>query len=163
MKMKMEISSLKNQRAAFSFVELIIIVSFLGIFAVIALPRFNYGILSKQKAGTAARKIVTDLRLTRRLAISDAANNTQGFELKMVGSVPYNSYEIENVDTKATIASHALDSSLSISCPTGTRFIYGPLGNLGYGSATAMIISAGGRSFTITINSATGAIKCVEN
>ncbi len=161
MKIKMKISSLK--RAAFSFVELIIIVSFLGIFAVIALPRFNYAILSKQKAGTVARKIVTDLRLTRRLAISDAANNTQGFELKMVGSIPYNSYEIENVDTKATISSHVLDSSLGISCPTGTRFIYGPLGNLENGSATAMIISAGGRSFTITINSATGTIKCVEN
>jgi Tfp pilus assembly protein FimT len=154
---------MKYQRAAFSFVELIIIVSLLGIFAVIAVPRFNYAIISRQKAETTARKIVTDLRLTRRLAISDAANNTKGFELKMVGSVPYNSYEIENVDTKATITSHSLDSDLNISCPTGIRFIFGPLGNLETGSATQMIVSAEGRSFTITINSATGTIKCVES
>ena len=139
------------------------IVAFLGIFAVIAVPRFNYGIISKQKADALAQKIVTDLRLARRLAISDAANNTKGFELKMVGSVPYTNYEIENVDTHATILSNTLDSDVSISNPTGTRFIYGPLGNLEAASASQMIVSAGGISFTITINPATGTIKCVEN
>ena len=154
---------MKYQRTAFSLVELVIIVAFLGIFAVIAVPRLNYAIIAKQKAGTTAMKIVTDLRLTRRLAISDAANNTKGFELKMVGSVPYNTYEIENVDTKATIASHTIDSGLSLGSPTGIRFTYGPLGNLGVASATLLIISAEGRSFTITINPATGTIKCVEN
>jgi Tfp pilus assembly protein FimT len=154
---------MKYKKTAFSFVELIIIVAFIGIFSFIAVPRLDYAIITKQKADVLARKIVTDLRLTRRLAISDAANNTKGFELKMVGSVPYNTYEIENVDTKATIASHTLDSDLSISCPTGTRFIYGPLGNLEPASATQIIVSAEGRSFTITINTATGTIKCVEN
>jgi len=137
-------------------------VAFLGIFAAIALPRLNFAIISKQKAEALAQKIVTDLRLTRRLAISDAANNTKGFELKMVGAVPYNTYEIENVDTKATIASHTIDSGLSLINPTGIRYIFGPLGNL-EGGATQMIVSTEGRSFTITINPATGAVKCVEN
>ena len=154
---------MKYQKTAFSLVELIIIVAFLGIFAAIALPRFNYAIISKQKAETTSMKIVTDLRLTRRLAISDAANNTQGFELKMVGSVPYNSYEIENVDTKATVASHTLDSGLSIDCSTGIRFIFGPQGNLKPGSGTDIKVSAEGRSFTITIVPPTGTIKCSEN
>ena len=157
-----KISSMKYQKTAFSLVELIIIVGFLGIFAVIAVPRLNYAIISKQKAGTTAQKIVTDLRLTRRLAISDAANNTQGFGLKMVGAVPYKTYEIENVDTKATIASHTIDSGLSLINPTGIRYIFGPLGNL-EGIANQIIVSAEGRSFTITINPATGTIKCVEN
>jgi len=160
--MMMNNNSMKYQKTAFSFVELIMIVAFLGIFAFIAVPRFNHAIIKKQKAETTARKIVTDLRLTRRLAISDAANNTKGFELKMVGSTPYTTYEIENVDTHATVASHTIDSGLSISCPTGIRFIFGPLGNL-EGSATQIIVSAEGRSFTITINPATGIIKCVEN
>jgi len=154
---------MKYQKTAFSFVELIIIVSILGILAYIAVPRFNYALISKQKAETTARKIVTDLRFTRRLAISDAANNTKGYELKMIGSAPYGSYEIENADTKATVASHTLDSDVTISCPTGTGFIFGPLGNLESGSATQMIVSAEGRSFTITVNSATGMIKCVES
>jgi Tfp pilus assembly protein FimT len=154
---------MQTKRRAFSFVELIIVVTFLGIFAVMAIPRFNYAIISRQRADTVARKIVTDLRLTRRLAISDAANNTQGYELKMSGPVPYRTYEIENVDTKATVATHTVDSSVTIGTPTGTRFMYGPLGNLEPASANQIVISAEGRSFTITINSATGSIKCVEN
>ncbi|MBA7618079.1 hypothetical protein ES703_25398 [subsurface metagenome] len=154
-----------EKRRAFSLVELILIVAFIGIFAAIAVPRLNFAIISKQKTENITRKVVTDLRLTRRLAISDAANNTKGFELKMVGSVPYTSYEIENVDTKATVASHTLDPGVTITCPTGITFAFGPLGNLEAGSADEMEIniSTEGISFAITINSATGAVKCVEN
>ena len=148
---------------AFSIVEMIVIVIFLGIFALIAVPRFNLAAILKNKAKTTARKIVTDLRLTRQLAISDAANNSQGFELKLIGPAPYRSYEIENVDTETTIALHTLDPSLSISCPNGTRFIFGPLGNLKPTSGTQMIVSAEGKSFAITINVATGIIQCFEN
>jgi len=157
--------NMKEKKAAFSLVELILIVAFIGIFAVIAVPRLNFAIISKQKADTFTRKIVTDLRLTRRLAISDAANNTKGFELKMVGSVPYTSYEIENVDTHVTVASHTLDPGVTITCPTGIKFEFGPLGNLTPGSAEEMEIniSVEDRSFTITILKATGAVKCVEN
>jgi Tfp pilus assembly protein FimT len=152
----------KCQKTAFSLVELIIIVGFLGILAVIAVPRLNFAIITKQKAETIAWKIVTDLRLTRRLAISDAANNNQGYELKMVGNVPYKTYEIENIDTKATILSYTIDSDVSMSNPTGIRYIFGPLGNL-EGSANRINVSAEGRSFSITVNPATGIIKCVEN
>jgi len=154
---------MKYQRTAFTLVELLIIVSFLGTIAFIAVPRLNFALISKQKAESFAQKIVTDLRLTRRFAISNAATNTKGFELKLVGSIPYETYEIENVDTKETILSNTLDSDITISSPTGTRFIYGPLGNLDPASASQMIVSGGGISFTITINSATGTVKCVEN
>jgi len=154
---------MKYQKTAFSLVELIIIVMFVGIFAAIALPRLNFAIISKQKAEAFAGKIVTDLRLTRRLAISDAANNTKGFELKMVGPVPYTAYEIENIDTHATIASHTLNSNVNVSCPSGVRYIFGPLGNLESESGTELTISAEGKSFTITINTATGGVTCVEN
>jgi len=154
---------MKYQKRAFSLIELIIIVTFLGIFAFIAVPRFNFALISKQKADALAKKIVTDLRFTRRLAISDAVNNVKGFELKMVGTVPYGTYEIENVDTHTTVASHAIDSDVSVICPTGTRFIFGPLGNLETGSGTEINVSAEGKSFTITFIIATGTIKCVEN
>ena len=144
-------------------VELILIVAFLGIFAVIAVPRLNFAIISKQKAENITRKVVTDLRLTRRLAISDAAGNTKGFQLKMVGSSPYTSYEIENVDTHVTVATHTLDPGVTITCPTGITFAFGPLGNSVSADEMEINVSAEGRSFTITILSATGAVKCVEN
>ena len=150
---------------AFSFIEVMIILVWIGILAAIAVPRLNFAIISKQKAENITMKVVTDLRLTRRLAISDAANNTKGFKLKMVGSSPYASYEIENDDTHVTVATHTLDPGVTITCPSGITFAFGPLGNLDPGSADEMEIkvSAEGRSFTITILKATGAVKCVEN
>ena len=150
-----------EKRRAFSFVEMILIVAFLGIFAFIAVPRLNFAIISKQKTDTVARKIVTDLRLTRRLAISDAATNTKGFELIMLGGGPYTGYEIENSDTKATVASHTIDSDVSV---TGAnKFKFEPLGNLQTGGDLQLTVSAEGRSFTITVFKVTGTVKCVEN
>ncbi len=155
--------NMKEKKAAFSLVELILIVAFIGIFAVIAVPRLNFAIISRQKTDTFARKIVTDLRLTRRLAISDAANNTKGFDLNMLVSEPYNGYEIENDDTHITVGTFTIDSDVTVTTPTGQNFKFEPLGNIEPGSGTEIIVSAEGRSFSITINSATGAVKCVEN
>lgn len=159
----MKVCSKKKEKTAIGLVELIIVIMWIGILAVIAVPRLNRAAILKHKAGKNARKIVADLRLTRRLAISDAANNNKGFELKMIAPIPYSTYEIENVDTHATVASHTLDSGVSISCSTGIRFIYGPLGNLEPGSGTDITVSAEGRSFTITVIPATGTIKCTQN
>ena len=149
---------------AFGLVELIIVVMWLGILAAIAVPRLNRAAISKNKAQTTARKIVADLRLTRRLAISDAANNTQGYELQMVAPPPYASYEIIDCSSPlTTVDSHTIDSDVSVTCPTPPLFIFGPLGNLKSGSGTEITVSAEGRSFTVTLNSATGTVKCVEN
>jgi hypothetical protein len=156
-----KINGMKYQRTAFSFIELIIIVAFLGIFAVIAVPRFNYALISKQKAGTTARKIVTDLRRTRRLAISDAATNDEGYGLIMVGSGSYTGYEIQNEVGDITIDSHTVNPS--IICTGGQKFLFGPLGSLKAGSDTQLTISAEGNTYTINIVPATGTIKCVEN
>jgi len=153
-----------KKRTAFSLVELIIIVMWVGILAAIAMPRLNFAIISKQKADTVARKIVTDLRLTRRLAISDAANNTRGYKLQMVDLPPYASYEIvDRSPPPTTVDSLTIDSDVSVTCPAQPLFIFGPLGNLEPGSGTEITVSAEGRSFTITLNSATGTVKCVEN
>ena len=150
-----------RQKGAFTLVELLLIVLFVGVLAFMVVPRMNLSVVSKQKADTTARKIITDLRRTRRLAISDAANNTAGFALKMTGSSPYTGYEIENLDTAETVDSHTIDSA--ITCTGGSEFNFGPLGNLLAGSDTQLSVSASGKTFTITIISATGMIKCTES
>ncbi len=83
-----EVAMVRYKRA-FTLTEMILVVLFIGIFAAISLPRMNFAIISKSRAGYAARKIVTNLRRTRMLAISDAATNTRGYELRMVGGAPY--------------------------------------------------------------------------
>ena len=150
----------KNRRA-FSLAELMLIVVILGVFAAIAVPRFDYGIIRQYKAETTAKKILTDLRLARSLAISDAATNKKGFELRMLGPGPYTGYEIENSNTKATVASHAFDSDVTV---TGAvTFKFERLGNLQTGGDLQLIISADGKSFTITVFMVTGMAECVEN
>ena len=150
-----------NSRTGYSLIELVVIVVLLGIIAAIAVPRLNFSAVSKQKADTIARKIVTDLRRTRRLAISDAAVNTSGFSLNMTGGAPYIGYEIENLQTSEMIDSQAIDPD--ISCTGGENFQFGPLGNLKAASETQLIISDPGKTFTITITPATGTVKCEEN
>jgi hypothetical protein len=129
--------------------------------AAIAIPRLSLSTLSKQKADCLAQKVVTDLRRTRRLAISNAAGNTAGFRMNMTGSSPYTGYDIVDANSAETVDSHTIDSS--VSCTGGNEFRFGPQGNLLSGSATQLVISAGGKTFTIDVTSATGMVKCTEN
>lgn len=150
-----------EKRTAYSLVELVIVVVFLGVIAAIAVPRLNFSSISGQKADTIAWKIVTDLRRTRSLAISNAANNTTGFVLNMTGSAPYSGYEIQNLDTLAVVDTHSIDSN--INCTGSSQFKFGPLGNLLTGSGNQLVVSASGKTFTISLTSATGMVQCTEN
>ena len=148
---------------AYSLVELIVIVVIVGVLAIMAVPRLRYATLYRKQADTVAKKIVTDLRRTRRLAISDAANNTDGFALNMTGAGPYTGYEIEDLSTSTIITNGTFSIDSAISCTGGANFQFGPLGNLKAGSDTQLTVSAEGKTFTITIIPATGTIKCTEN
>ena len=152
---------LKSKRYAYSLVELIIAVIFLGVIAAIAVPKLNYSLNSKQKAESLSWKIVTDLRRTRMLAISNAAQNSVGYSLNMTGSSPYTGYEIQNLDTSEIIETFTIDSN--ISCTGGDNFQFGPLGNLITGSGNQLEVSSSDKTFTISIIPATGMAKCEEN
>ena len=150
-----------RQKTALTLVEVILAVLFLGIMAVIAIPRLSLSTLSKQKADCLAQKIVTDLRRTRRLAISNAAGNTAGFKLNMTGSSPYTGYDIVDANSDETVDSQTIDPA--VSCTGGDEFKFGPQGNLLSESDPQLVISADGKTFTIDITSATGMVKCTEN
>jgi Tfp pilus assembly protein PilE len=141
----------------FTIVELILIVLFLGILAAIAVPRLQFATLHRKQADAGARKIVTDLRRTRTLAISNAVTHPDGYMLKVTGS---SSYEIDIIDG-SIVDTLTIDST--ISCTGGTEFRFGCLGTLQSGSGTQLTVAADGKTFTITIISATGTVKCQEN
>lgn len=142
----------------FSLAELIIIVLILGVLTFIAVPKLQFATLRRQKADTVASKIATDLGFTRRLAITNAAENTSGYQMSMTGAGPYNGYDIINLETFEIVESYSIDSD--ISCTGGSPFKFGPLGNLLSGSGTQLTVSSEGKSFTISIVSATGMVKC---
>jgi type II secretory pathway pseudopilin PulG len=159
-----------RKKRAFTLPDLILVVLFIGIFAAIAAPKINFAVISRQKADGLARKIVTDLRRTRMLAISNAATNTEGFELLTnppTGPAVRTYYMIRDftVNPPTPLDEHTIDPDVTVTSNVrGMRF--GPLGNVlpspdGYPSWVK--ISAEGKTYTITFVRATGTVKCVEN
>jgi Tfp pilus assembly protein PilE len=154
------VSKKSQRRRAFSLAELMLIVVILGVFAMIAVPRVDYGIVKRYKAEATAKKIVTGLRLARSLAISDAATNTKGYDLNMLGGTPYTGYEIENADTKAIVTTCTIDSDVSVTGDVACKIE--PLGNTQTGNGQ-LTVSAEGKNFTLTVLGVTGITRCVEN
>jgi Tfp pilus assembly protein FimT len=151
----------KSARKALTLIELLIVTLFLGILAFVAVPKMQVAILDRYQNKTLAQKIVTDLCLARNMAVTDAARNTSGFAVQMVGTSPYRNYNITNLATGEVISSHTIAST--VSCTGGSLFKFGPLGNLLTGSGTQLLISAGGKTSTINIVAATGAVKHTSN
>lgn len=154
----MRICIIIKKRNALTLVELIVIVAILGALAFIAIPRLQFTAIYRKQADTVARKIVTDLRRTRQLAISNAATNSNGFVLNRTGST----YKI--VDSNGTtIPNSTFSIDPKITCSGGTNFQFGPLGNLTVYDSNQLTVSANGKIFTINITPATGMIQCTGN
>lgn len=153
------IGPVKRKRKGFNLVEMLMIVVVVGILAVIAVPKLNLAVISKYKAEATAKKIITDLRRVRRLAISNAVNNTQGFSLRL-HNTPCDSYEIVNLDTEEIVDSHTIDPEVNV-VGQADEFEFGPLGNL-TSTQTYITVFAEGKTFIINIIRATGTIKCDE-
>lgn len=145
------------RRSGHTLVELVTVVLVLSILACIAVPRFNLGAVWKTRADALVRRIVTDLRRARALAVLHAAGNPTGFALVMDGG----GYQIMDLQQSTAVA--ACEIPAGVQCTGGDRFEFGPLGNLKEGSDTELQISVEGRRYTIGIVPATGAVKCIRN
>lgn len=148
-------------KKAFTLIELILMVLLLGAISAICIPRFNFAAVTNQKTGCLVSNIVTDLRRTRTLAMSNAANNTAGFVLNIVGSSGNFSYEIVNLDTGTTVDSYTIDAD--IDCTGGRQFEFAPSGNLLGGSDSELNVAGGETSFTVTVVPVTGMVRYTED
>lgn len=148
-------------RKAYTLVELLLVVLIVSAVACVAVPRLQFGAVRAVDAGTFARKLVTDMRRARAQAMLNAARNTDGYALLLLGVSPYDQYEILDLSNSTAVALH--DIPATVACTGGTRFEFGPLGNLKDGSDTQVQVSGGGRSYIITVVIATGAAKCTKD
>lgn len=139
-----------------TLVELLIVVIIIGVMTFIAVPRMGFSIITGSKAQTNAQKIAAAIRYARSLAIANAATNQQGFALNMTGS-PYTGFQIVNLKTSDVNETGSI--APEVSCTGANDFRFGPLGNRLLDS-DSLTVSAGGKTYTITVVSATGMVKC---
>lgn len=142
---------------AHTLVEVITVVLILSILTVVAVPRINLGAVSGARGDAAVRQIATDLRRARANAILHASQNPKGFALVMNGGNPYDEYEIINLQDSTAIATCKIADD--VLCSGGQRFEFGPLGNLSSASDTELHIATDGRTYSVQIVPATGAVK----
>jgi type II secretory pathway pseudopilin PulG len=145
---------------------MLIVMAIIGVMTAMIVPRLSYGLIRKKKAEAAAYKLMTDLRLTRSMAIRDAATNSKGYKLELTGSSPHSGYTIKNVKTQEVVATHTFESGVTVSCPGVKKFVYEPLGNLKHDeSGTQIAVAADGTTYTLTLDavSATGSVKCTKS
>ena len=93
------------------------------------------------------------------MALRDAAENAKGFELQRIGT-PWTGYQIDNLDSHVTLDTRTFDSGITVN--GGQKYDFGRLGNLTTGGS-AIVLSADGKTYTITFVAATGAVKCTES
>ncbi|MBN2130820.1 MAG: hypothetical protein JW741_15060 [Sedimentisphaerales bacterium] len=151
-----------KKRGGHSLSEIVVVVLIIGVMACVAVPRLQWGAVDGTSADGVARKLATDLRRARAAALLEAAQNPTGFAVVMTGPPGrYAGYQIVNLQDSAVVDRHEIPDP--VRCTGGGRFEFGPLGNLADGSDTTIRISGGGTVCTITIVSATGAVKCAES
>jgi len=150
---------MKKNVKAVTLVELLIVMLIISAFTFIAVPRMGMAAVFRGKAETAANQIASAVRHCRTLAIDNAAANPQGFQLVMTGSPNYSGYKIINLQTGQTVKSEKIQTG--ITCTGADDFRFGPLGSR-LADSDNLIVSGGGKSFTISVISATGMVKCTK-
>ncbi|MDD5134251.1 MAG: hypothetical protein PHP01_02415 [Phycisphaerae bacterium] len=150
---------MRAKRKAVTLVEMLIVVFIIAAMTFIAIPRFSAATAQAGKAATMAQKIAAGIRYARSLAISNAATNPQGFSLNMTGSGSYTGFQIVDLSSGTVIKTETIESG--IGCIGANDFRFGPLGNRLVDS-DSLTISGGGKTFSVTVISATGMVKCTQ-
>ncbi|MDD5328004.1 MAG: hypothetical protein PHY02_09380 [Phycisphaerae bacterium] len=144
---------------AHTLIELIVILIILAALAVVAVPKLQFSTLYNKQADIVTRKLITDLRRTRTLAIANAATNQTGFKLQMTGTAPYSGYQIIDDSNGVVVDTQTIGSNINV-IPLGLNYFrFGPLGNKTAGGIMILIYT-GDRTYRIIFYSATGMMRC---
>lgn len=153
----------KPIRMAFSLIELVAVILLMAILAAVAAPRWTTA-LEEFRATAAARRIVQDLTLAQRTAITASRSQRVSF------SVATNSYSLSQVVSLDRASADYV--TLLSEDPYRTRFIslFGTLSNQqlvfnGFGvpdRSGAIVIACGQSQRTIAVNADTGLAQYLE-
>ncbi|MCP4650839.1 MAG: prepilin-type N-terminal cleavage/methylation domain-containing protein [PVC group bacterium] len=138
----------------FTLIELLFVVLILGILSGIALFRPGLDFVRETKVRTTAQRLVSDLRLARRLAIT----NNENYKLTVYRrQLEYKIFDSNNNQSGSTRTVYP-----GFKLKRQTNFIFEPLGNLSSSSGTRLSVSDGTTTYEIAIISATGSISMAK-
>jgi Tfp pilus assembly protein PilE len=142
----------KTRRSnGFTVIELIMIVAIIGVLCIMSIPRI--GSFGKNQAHIAARRIVADMRYTRRLAITNAQDYTVEFS---PSGGPYTEYCILK---GAAQVGETRQIPTGVTCSGTEQFTFESLGNaLSDGTSSDGMVSlvAGSDQYDVNVIAITG-------
>jgi len=145
----------KIRRArGYTLIELVFVIVVIMLVAMVAIPRMGLPFTVKMKVYTASRKLVSNLRYTRRLAIT----NNENYRLNVDSST--NEYEIYDSGDAQVGNTETIDSSITVSADKD--FIFEAFGNADAASDTSISLTADGNQYDVTVTVATGRVKMEE-
>ena len=135
-----------------TLIEVTLLAAIIGIIAAIVLPRFSLDTIVLYRVKTASRRLVTDLRYTRTLAITQRTNHIlqiNGHQYAIYrGSVAPGNQVGETREIAGTINLSG-DSTFSFTSQGGTA----------PGSGTWLGLTEAGHSWTVSVNATTGLVE----
>ncbi|MFH1395284.1 MAG: GspH/FimT family pseudopilin [Candidatus Omnitrophota bacterium] len=139
----------------YTLIELLFIIAVIAVLAAVAVPRLGIPFTKKAKLRVTARSMLSGLRYTRRLAIT----NDENYRLNVNSSAK--EYEIYDAGNTQIGNTQTIDPAITIS---GDKdFIFEPLGNASSSSDTTISLSAEGTQITITVTVSTGRAVMTES
>jgi len=122
------ISMFKDSKISdgYSLIEILLVVTIIGIFASVAVPYFGAGLLRRMDAYTTARQIASDLMYARTLAVTN--NKDHILRFYPVAS-PYNQYKIFSSDDGETQVGHTREVDDNVVWTGDREYTFEPLGN----------------------------------
>jgi len=139
------------RRNSYSSVEVLFVIVVIAVLAAVAIPRLSVPFTVKMRVKTAAQKLISDLRLTRRLAITNNENYRLSIDSSNKEYAIYDSVNSQQGLTKV------IDSAITVSADKD--FIFEHLGNASALSDISVSFSAQGNQADISVVIATGRIS----
>lgn len=152
-----QLSIINHRCPGHTLVEVVTVVLVLSILACVAVPRLNFGAVWGARAEATVRRLATDLRHARALAITHAARNPDGFALVLPDADPCRRYQVIDLGSRRPVTTGNLPAG--VQCRGPGRFAFGPLGNLRDGSDRHLRLRTQDQEYVIEIVPATGAVQ----
>lgn len=148
-----------RKKKGFTLIEVIVVVILVAVMAAVALPHYRVDYTTKVRMKNAVLQIVSDIRYTRRLAVTDIDANRYIIRFYFADHT-YGIYR--NSISQANLIGE-LNTIPSEITPSGQRrYNFFQLGNANYSGSGILTLTGPSYTYTISVIKATGKVTITE-